>query len=84
MIVTLWKIFRASQVLQGLVAVGLGFLAFKGWQIKERQIGARVAVEKIEKKADANAKQADEVRDAVAAAKPTDRVRAKYERGADQ
>lgn len=58
-------------------------LAYEAWKIHQRNIGASVLKQEIKKEADANAKQADEVRDAVAAAKPG-RLRAKYERGSDQ
>lgn len=80
MIWALWLSKPLRYAVIGLMAMA----GYEAWKIHQRNIGARVVVEKIEKKADANAKQADEVRDAVAAAKPTDRVRAKYERSAGE
>lgn len=63
-------------------AAGLALmLCYELWKLKQRQIGARVAIEKIEKKADANAKLAEEIRRDVDLGKPTSSgVRGKYQR----
>jgi hypothetical protein len=69
MIFTAWAIFRASLPLQ-LVAIALagwGLLAANNFH--QRSKGASAALTKIEKKADANATTANEVRESVAASK---------------
>jgi len=69
MILTAWAIFRASLPLQ-LVALALaGWAALAGNNLYQRQKGAAAAVTKIEKKADANAEIANEVRTKVDAGK---------------
>lgn len=47
--ILLWDIFKASRALQGIVLAIVALVGFKGWQIRERNIGARVAIEKVEK-----------------------------------
>jgi hypothetical protein len=62
MIFTAWAIFRASLPLQ-LVAIALaGWGALAGNNYVQRQKGAAAVTTKIEKKADANAEIATEVR----------------------
>lgn len=69
MILTAWAIFRASLPLQ-LVALALaGWAALAGNNLYQRQKGASAVVTKIEKKADANAKTASDVRQSVDAGK---------------
>ncbi len=64
-----WTIFRNSLPLQ-LVALALaGWAALGANNLYQRNIGAKAITEKIEKKADTDAKTADAVRDAVAAGK---------------
>lgn len=58
MIWALWLSKPLRYAMIGLIAMA----SYEAWKFHQRNIGARVAVEKIEKKADANAKQADEVR----------------------
>lgn len=79
----IWALWLSKPLRYAVIGL-MAMFGYEAWKFHQRNIGARVVVEKIEKKADANAKQADEVRDAVAAAKPTDRVRAKYERSASE
>jgi hypothetical protein len=50
-----------------LLAAGVGYEA---WKYHERSVGASKFEAKITQKADANAKQAETVREAVAAGKP--------------
>lgn len=51
--------------------IGLAlFSGIEAWNYHQRKIGAEREAAKIEKKANADTKQADEVRDAVAVAKP--------------
>jgi hypothetical protein len=69
MIIAAWAIFRASLPLQ-LVAIALagwGLLAANNFH--QRSKGASAALTKIEKKADANATTANEVRESVDAGK---------------
>ena len=62
MILTAWAIFRASLPLQ-LVAIALaGWGALAANNFHQRSKGASAAMTKIEKKADANAEIATEVR----------------------
>jgi hypothetical protein len=69
MIFTAWAIFRASLPLQ-LVAIALaGWGLLAGNNYVQRQKGAAAVTTKIEKKADANAEIAAEVRESVGAAK---------------
>jgi len=70
MILTLLSIFRASQALQGVVVLIIALFGFKAWQMHERKLGAERFAAKQERKANEDAKQADEVRDAVASSKP--------------
>ena len=64
-IIALW----ASKPLRWALGALAGLGVYEGWKYHERGIGAQVVVEKIEKKADENAKVADAVRDDVAAGK---------------
>ena len=67
--ITAWAIFRASLPLQ-LVALALaGWAALAGNNYIQRQKGASALTNKIEKKADANASTANEVRESVDAGK---------------
>jgi hypothetical protein len=69
MIFTAWAIFRASLPLQ-LVAIAVaGWTAWQGNSFYQRQVGAEKLTTKIEKKADANATTANEVRESVDAGK---------------
>jgi hypothetical protein len=69
MIFTAWAIFRASLPLQ-LVAIALaGWGALAANNFHQRSKGASAAMTKIEKKADANATTANEVRESVDAGK---------------
>jgi hypothetical protein len=62
MIIAAWAIFRASLPLQ-LVALALaGWAALAANNFHQRSRGASAAMTKIEKKADANAEIATEVR----------------------
>lgn len=70
MIWTLWKIVRASQALQGILVLCFSLAGIKAWQAHERKIGAERFAAKQERKANADNQKADEVRDAVAVAKP--------------
>ena len=54
---------------QMLAAVVGGFLALKAYGFTKKQEGARDLATQITKKADADVKKADDVRDAVAAGK---------------
>lgn len=75
------RIFLGSKLLQAAAAAVVALGIFKVWQIRERNIGARVEREKVEKKADANAKLAEEIRRDVDLGKPTSSgVRGKYQR----
>lgn len=60
------------------VALFVGTLSYEGWKYHQRSIGASKLTAKIEQKADANAKLAEDVRADVAAGKRG--VRGKYER----
>jgi len=60
------------------LALVVGAGAYEGWKFHERSVGASKLEAKIEQKADANAKVADEVRTDVAAGKRG--VRGKYQR----
>jgi hypothetical protein len=69
MIFTAWAIFRASLPLQ-LVAIALaGWAALAANNVRQQWVGAEKLVTKIEKKADANATTANEVRESVDAGK---------------
>lgn len=65
MIGVMWAIFRGSMPLQIATAALLAFGAFKANNAYQRHVGAQNLSAKIEKKADANVKNADAVRDAV-------------------
>jgi hypothetical protein len=73
--ITLWSIFRASQALQGVAFVVVALLGVKAWQMYERKIGAERYAAEQERKANEDNRKADEVRDAVAVAKPSGGLR---------
>jgi len=69
MMLTAWAIFRGSFVLQVATAALVAWGALKANNLYQRNVGASTVIEKVEKKANEDAKTADAVRDAVAAGK---------------
>jgi hypothetical protein len=69
MIFTAWAIFRNSLPLQLVMLALAGWAALAGNNFMQRQKGAAAAITVIEKKADANATTANEVRESVDAGK---------------
>jgi hypothetical protein len=78
MMLTAWAIFRGSFVLQVATAAIVAIGMWKGNNLYQRNVGATDVIEKVEKKANEDAKTADAVRDDVAAGKRG--VRSKYTR----
>jgi hypothetical protein len=66
MMLTAWAIFRGSFVLQVATAAIVAIGMWKGNNLYQRNVGATAVIEKVEKKANEDAKTADAVRDAVA------------------
>lgn len=77
------RIFLGSKLLQAAAAAVVALGVFKVWQIRERKVGARVALEKVERKANDDTRKADDVRSDVAAGKSSGRMRSAYERKDD-
>ncbi len=69
MIALAWTIFRNSLPLQLVMLALAGWGLLAGNNYVQRQKGAAAAITVIEKKADANATTANEVRESVAASK---------------
>lgn len=78
MIMGLLAAWRGSRWVFYAVTLLAGAVGYEGWKYHQREIGASKVVEKIEKKADGNAKAAGDVRTDVAAG--AGRVRSKYVR----
>ena len=78
MIMALWLSKPLRYAVIGLCCM----LAYEGWKIRQRQIGAERLAAAIEKKTNEDARKADEVRDDTAAGKLTSRVRNPFERDA--
>lgn len=77
----LWTLFRNSLPLQLVVLALAAWGALGANNLYQRKVGASHLAEKIEKKADENAKASDAVRDDVAAGKRG--VRNPYRRPGD-
>ena len=73
-----WAIFRGSAGLQIATAAVVCLGLWKGNNAYQRNVGAKAVIEKVEKKANEDARTADAVRDDVAAGKRG--VRSKYTR----
>jgi hypothetical protein len=69
MIAVAWTVFRNSLPLQLVMLALAGWAALAGNNFMQRQKGAAAAITVIEKKADANATTANEVRESVDAGK---------------
>lgn len=82
----IWAILEAlklSAPLRWALIAVVGWGGFELWKINQRNIGARVVQEKIEKKADADDKLAKEVDADTAAGRVTSRVRNPFERSSN-